>query len=86
MRFTDLRFDSSLTIWQKKKIFSGIRNGNIVFLQNLDYVTLKEVASSLANLWIHVGEEQRLIELFWLSQLPRKENGELVDYRELQEV
>ena len=55
--------------------------------QSIDYSMLKELAGSIHGLKVGLRDEQRLIALFWLSELPQNDNqGNLNDCRLLKEV
>ncbi|XP_064650443.1 myomegalin-like isoform X3 [Lineus longissimus] len=66
---------------ERMKIFKGVNP-----MQNLEYLTLKELSSAVENLNICLKEQHRVIRAFWTSQLPPKNhNGEYVDVRAMEE-
>ena len=55
--------------------------------QSLDYHTYRELSVSLEQLSSLSAESNRLVALFWLSQLPvRDERGNFIDVTLLKEV
>ncbi|XP_074655585.1 uncharacterized protein LOC141909113 isoform X2 [Tubulanus polymorphus] len=53
---------------------------NSTQIQSIEYSNLKELSSSLEHANICAGQSSKLIQLFWTSTLPRKnERGEFVD-------
>lgn len=55
--------------------------------QNIEYTTMKQLASRAANLRAIHEEERRLVALFWLTQLPvRDERGNFVDVKMTRDV
>ena len=64
-----------------------LQQHQVFLLQNLDLHTYRELSASVEQLKRLTGDATRLASLFWLSQLPvRDEFGNFVDLRLLREV